>query len=117
VSQKYNHLERLHAILSAVCPIHGCDATTFHPLENATSQQVADAKGAFSTFDWSDAAHEDWLANRNPDRKALAGAAQQALADNATFLALGSATNAQIAAQVRALTRQNNQLIRRLVQL
>jgi len=55
--------------------------------------------------------------NRNPDRKALADAAQQALADNATFLAIGTPSNAQVLAQVRALTRQSNQLIRRLVQL
>lgn len=35
-----------------------------------------------------------------------------ALATNATFLGLASPTNAQIAAQVKALARQNNGLIR-----
>lgn len=38
--------------------------------------------------------------------------AGQALAVNTTFLALPSQTNAQLAAQVKALTRQNNGLIR-----
>lgn len=55
--------------------------------------------------------------NRNPERKALIDAAQQAVADNNTFLAIGTPSNAQVLAQVRALTRQSNQLIRRLVQL
>lgn len=81
----------------------------------STSDAAADA--VIASFDLSDAAHEDWLANRNPDRKTLADAAQQALADNATFLAIGTPNNAQVLAQVRALTRQSNQLIRRLVQL
>ena len=81
----------------------------------STSDAAADA--VITSFDMSDAAHETWLANRNPDRKALADATQQALADNATFLAIGTPTNAQVLAQVRALTRQSNQLIRRLIQL
>lgn len=38
--------------------------------------------------------------------------AQSALADNRTFLALGSPTNAQTLAQVRRLTQQNVALIR-----
>ena len=81
------------------------------------STSDASANAIIASFDLSDAAHETWLANRHPDRKALADAAQQALADNATFLAIGTPSNAQVLAQVRALTRQNNQLIRRLVQL
>lgn len=40
--------------------------------------------------------------------------AQQALANNATFLANASPTNAQIATQVKALTRQINGVIRLL---
>ena len=85
-------------------------------LENGSTRDTA-TDAVIASFDLSDAAHESWLANRNPDRKALADVAQQAIADNATFLALGTPSNAQVLAQVRALTRQNNQLIRRLTQL
>lgn len=38
--------------------------------------------------------------------------ARQALASNASFLALATPTNAQTVAQVRALTRQTNALLR-----
>lgn len=41
--------------------------------------------------------------------------ARSALAGNATYLALAAPTNAQNAAQIKALTRQNNAIIRLLV--
>jgi hypothetical protein len=40
--------------------------------------------------------------------------ATTARANNATYLAIASPTNAQVAAQVRALTQQNNAIIRLL---
>jgi hypothetical protein len=40
--------------------------------------------------------------------------ARDALDDNATFLAIGSPTNAQALAQIQALTRQVNAVIRLL---
>lgn len=46
------------------------------------------------------------------NRETLTAKAEAALAANATFLALGSPTNAQTLAQVRLLTRENNALIR-----
>lgn len=51
------------------------------------------------------------------DRTGLRKAAAAAIAENDAYLALASPTNAQTLAQVRALTRQNNRIIRRLVQL
>jgi hypothetical protein len=44
----------------------------------------------------------------------LVGRARDALAENATFLAIGSPTNAQALAQIQALTRQVNAVIRLL---
>jgi hypothetical protein len=116
-----NHLKRLHLTLAALAPIHGVSGTAgtatiqFRP--EATAQQQADAQAALAAFDWSDAAHDTWLANRVPERRDLRTEAAQAVTDNNTYLALGSPSNAQNLAQIRALTRQNNRIIRRLVQL
>lgn len=49
------------------------------------------------------------------NRDAILDAARQALAANRTYLALNSPTNAQNLAQIRALTRQINGLIRFLL--
>lgn len=46
------------------------------------------------------------------NRSTLSDRARRALADNATFLAIGAPSNAQVLAQVRALTRQMNAVIR-----
>jgi hypothetical protein len=114
-------LIRLHATLAAVCPIVGVSGeqgsirVDYAP--TATSEQQAAAQAALAAFDWSQAAHDAWVLGLNPERRDLRADAQQAIADNATFLALASPTNAQTLAQVRALTRQMNRVIRRLVQV
>lgn len=46
------------------------------------------------------------------NRRAIESAAATALAGNRAFLALASPSNAQVLAQVRALTNQNQRLIR-----
>ena len=51
------------------------------------------------------------------DLGALLSGAAAAISNNDTFLAIPSPNNAQNAAQIRALTQQNNRIIRRLVQL
>lgn len=54
------------------------------------------------------AAFVDYAANR----ATLLTQARNALANNATYLGIGAPTNAQVVAQVQALTRQVNGLIR-----
>jgi len=51
------------------------------------------------------------------DRDGLLNAADNAVATNGTYLAISNPTNAQVAAQVRALTQQNNRIIPLLVRL
>lgn len=61
--------------------------------------------------DWAvDMAAEE--ATRQANIAALAVKAKDALEANATFQAIGSPSNAQVLAQVRLLTKENNALIR-----
>lgn len=54
---------------------------------------------------------------RNATAATLETQAKNAIAANATYLAIVSPSNAQVAAQVRALTQQNTAIIRRLLAL
>lgn len=49
------------------------------------------------------------------NRRTIEEQARQALLDNAAFLAVASPSNAQNATQIKALTRQNNKIIRLLL--
>lgn len=71
-----------------------------------TAQAVVDAHPA--TAQTSIAA----AATQRTNETTIRDRAEQALAANRTFLALPSPTNAQVVAQVKALTRQNNGIIR-----
>lgn len=114
-------LNRLHESIAAVCPIVGVSGSTGAVRIDfdsaATAQHRANAQTAADSFDWSDAAHQQWLADREPEKRDLAAAAAQAIADNDTWLAIASPTNAQTLAQVRRLTQQNNRIIRRLIKI
>lgn len=68
----------------------------------ATDQQITDAIATASTQ----------FVDRDANGASLRDRAQQALAANATFLAIATPTNAQVVAQVQRLTRENNALIR-----
>ena len=119
------HATRLDAAVRAVCPIIGVsvgvpgDSATvtidFDP--SATAQQRAAAQAVADSFDWSQAAGAVWAEDQKPQRKNLRQQAAQAVADNDTYLALGSPSNAQVAAQVRKLTQQNNRIIPWLIQI
>lgn len=57
----------------------------------------------------------DTEVQRGSNQATLQSQAAGAIANNATYLAIGSPTNAQVVAQVRALTQQNNKIIRVLL--
>lgn len=64
-----------------------------------------------------DRQHKEAAANPAPrpmevNHEALLEQARQAHTENLTFLGVASPTNAQVVAQVKALTRQSNKLIR-----
>jgi hypothetical protein len=116
---------RLDSNVRAACPLAGLsvgrlgDSSTvrldFAP--EATPQQRIAAQAVVDAFDWSDAAQAAWEADQFPERKDLRAAAAGAIADNDAFLAIASPSNAQVLAQVRRLTQQNNRIIRRLSQI
>ncbi len=77
----------------------------------------AAAQATIDAFDWSQVAHNAWLEDQNPERKAVRQQAAAAIADNNTFLAIASPINAQTLAQVKRLTQQMNKLIPFVVKL
>lgn len=108
----------LHAAIASVCPIDGVSRDgRIDYAQRATAEQRAAALGVFAGFDFSDAAQAVREAQSIPERKDLRDQAAQAIADNDTYLALASPSNAQVSAQVRRLTQQNKRLIARLIQV
>lgn len=121
------NLERIVAAVRAVCPganvrigkraLRETWQVVPHPDVPVTPEQIAAGQAVLSAFDDSDAAWAAWEADQQPERKGLRAAAAQTIADNNTFLALASPTNAQVLAQVKSLTQQNNRIIKRIIQI
>ncbi len=81
----------------------------------ATQPQKDAAALAAATFDWSAAAQAAWQDQQNPDRTNVKQQAQSAIATNNAFLAIvGNPTNAQVLAQVQALTQEMTAVIKYL---
>jgi hypothetical protein len=116
-----NTAQRIHAMVSAVCPVDGVGISDrlvrIDFADAATGPQRAAAQAVVDAFDWSQAAHDAWLEDQHPERKAIRQAATGAIQANDTFLAIGAPTATQVRDQVRTLSQQNNRIIRRLIQL
>jgi hypothetical protein len=116
-----SHTERLLEAVRAAAPavtglsVGQVGASSTVQVEPAYAQ--AQAQATINAFDWSQAAHDAWVADQKPERKALRQQAAQAIADNEAYLAVASPSNAQVVAHVRRLTEQNNRIIKRLVQV
>ena len=116
---------RLQIAVSAVCPgaelsvgtIGVSASVTLRFPVGATAQQQSDAQTVVNAFDWSAAADAAYKDAQQPDYAALRDQATAAFNGNATYLAIGSPTNVQVAAQVQALTQQNQKIIKALAKL
>lgn len=81
-------------------------------LERLGEADRAAARAVFDAHPPTAQAALDKAASEHANESTIRDRADSALAANTTFLGIASPTNAQIAAQVKALTRQNNGLIR-----
>jgi hypothetical protein len=125
-------LERLFRELRALGPVVGVDGvvgdvTPAYDPEPTTQQRTA-VEAAIAAFDWSDAADDEWLANLNPDRKALLDQATAAVIrlnqiidspDPAmtTLNQVVSALKNQILPAIRDMALYEKHIIKRLVQV
>lgn len=119
-------VNRLEAAISAACPaVAGVaigrrdDKATWRVdyTREPSAAELSAVQSAIDAFDASEAAQAAWEEGRQPERKAIRQDAAQAIADNNAFLTVASPNNAAVLAQVRALTRQNNRIMQRLIQI
>jgi hypothetical protein len=86
------------------------DATrTYHEYDEASVETLT---RAYATQENADADARTAAATRATNLQKIYAAMTNARANNTTFLGIASPTNAQVVAQVQALTRQNNGLMR-----
>lgn len=115
-------LNRLHAAIDAAGIPHAGvwrdgDIVGVNFKESATLAQRADAQSIVNSFDWLQSAHDAWLSEQEPEKSDFKAKVAAALAGNDAFLALVVPTIADITAQVRALTRQSNSIVKALRRL
>ncbi len=118
-------LDRLREAVSVVCPIDGVGPlgsgaigpgnTRLDYSAGATAQQQADAQGVLAAFDWGPPAQDAWERNKEPDLRDLLAAANAAIADINTYLAIAdTATNVQVRAEVKAIDQRQRRIIQGL---
>ena len=81
----------------------------------ATAAQKTQGAAIVTAFDWTLAAERAAEATASTNGRTLEDQAIAALAANKVFYQRASSTTAQVLAQVKALSRQNNALIRLLL--
>lgn len=115
------NLLRLDEAVSAVAPIEAVayrdDQYAIDYKPEATAQEIANGDAVLASFDFSLEAAEEWLENKNPERKNLREAAAKAIADLDLFLGLADPTNAQIKLVVQKMALHQKRIIRRLIQI
>lgn len=84
---------------------------------SATQQQRYTGDGIVARFDASDAAEQARQDIKKSERVRLKQIAGEAVSDNAAYLALVTPNAKQMMVQVKALTQQNNAIIKRLLQI
>jgi len=83
----------------------------------ATPAQKTQGDNVASGWDWSATAQQAADDAREPDGAAIRTNAANAIAANSAYIALVSPTTAQQTAQIKALTQQNNQVIKAILRL
>lgn len=118
-----NATQRLHESCAAVCPILGVSVPTpgnsgsvvVHFDPSASQAQRDAAAAVVASFDWSQSAQDTWERDKEPDLRDLLDAANAAIADINTYLAIAdTATNVQVRAEVKAIDQRQKRIIQGL---
>jgi hypothetical protein len=118
--------ERLYRKLAEACPYVSASIGTmgvspsvkFEPAASATPAQIAAAQSVIDTFDWSDAANQNYAASLEPDLITLKNQVTAALTAIQNFLALVPPLSlTQLAAEVRAIDQRQQAILKALARL